>query len=343
MKYLSLYGIKYLLILLITFGISTQQTFASFESACGLTTWDLNAGQHIDVGSITVKNDTNYLYVSYDIDTVMHPNASFGTLHVWVGNDLLLLPRSGQNNDGAPVNGHFPYHADASGQTHYTFSIPLAELGIVDISQACPVVLYVVPHAEVTMDDTVENGEHETAYGGDLAGDGNRWWFYGEYSICCDMPKPPVLAQCETAYAKGDYVWTTHKKSNPESLPSLNLTRNRWGWANHLTEPGVYTYDIWAGAGLNNTDKGHIVGTVTVEWDGNEVTVTYDVMADFYHLEEVHLYAGDTAPGTIAPGQYGNLSYLEADTKTYTFNNIPLEDSVGNGVWLVAHAVVCSH
>ena len=55
---------------------------------------------------------------------------------------------------------------------------------------------------------------------------------------------------------------------------------------------------------------------------------------------EVHLYAGDARPTTTAPGQYG---YLDApDAATYTFT-VPLADTNGgDGVGLIAHAVVCA-
>jgi hypothetical protein len=40
-----------------------QPAFA--QEACGTTTWDLTAGQTIDVGSVTVSNDLNNVYVTY--------------------------------------------------------------------------------------------------------------------------------------------------------------------------------------------------------------------------------------------------------------------------------------
>jgi hypothetical protein len=44
---------------------------------------------------------------------------------------------------------------------------------------------------------------------------------------------------------------------------------------------------------------------------------------------------------TIASGQYGYLDYLEPGTVDYLFDEISLVDTDGDGVWIVAHAVVC--
>ena len=61
--------------------LSGSSALASMETACGTTTWNLTAGQTSDVGSVTVSNDTDNLYVKYDLD---YPGATFGTLHLWV-------------------------------------------------------------------------------------------------------------------------------------------------------------------------------------------------------------------------------------------------------------------
>jgi hypothetical protein len=307
---------------------------------CGTTNWDLTAGQTIDVGTVTVSNDLNNVYVTYTLDDPDFPNASLGTLHVWVGNSLANMP---SNNQGFPVPGQFCQGDggacfDATGLTTYTFTIPFSETNYVDGENACGQPLYVVTHAEVDVDTTAD-GDNETAFGGPVAGPGERWWFYGLYTVCCELGEPPIPV-CETAFAKGGWVWTTDHKSNPENLPSLNLTRNRWGWAIELLAVGDSSYDIWAGAGLNKIANGTLVGTLNVSWDGANAAVTYSMLEP--SLEEVHLYAGDASPATIAPGQYGFLDQFDPNRSTYTFN-VPLVDADGvPGVWLVAHAAVCS-
>ncbi|MCP5527841.1 MAG: hypothetical protein H7A47_13705 [Verrucomicrobiales bacterium] len=316
---------------------------------CIPTTWSLTAGQTIDAGTLSVVNDANNVYVTYrltydvNMDSVI--DARFGALHVWVGTSLLNVPA---NPQGTPVPGQFCQAlggacADATGLTEYTFTIPFSAIGIVDVNTACGTMLYVVAHAEVQLDpegDGTYEDTHETAFGGDVpvnVGSPGRWWFYGLYGICCDFGEPPV-STCQTAYAKGGWIWSTQRKSNPEGLPSLGLTQNRWGWAIQLTQPGITQYDIWAGAGLNNTANGNLVGTLTVIWDGSQVAVIYDLGGGAV-LKEVHVYAGDAAPTTIAPGQCGYIDSWDPGVPG-TVATLPLtaEDGVA---WVVAHAVVC--
>jgi len=303
---------------------------------CGTTTWNLTMGQTTVVGTVTVSNDADNLHVTYAIDTVNFPDCTFGTLHAWAGNDLTTVPT---NRQGIPVPGQFPHVFDATGLTSHTFTIALSSLAIADATQACALSLFVVAHAEVNRAQADGTAQHETAFGGATAGAGPRWWFYGSYVLCCEFGTP-VVETCETAFAKGSHVFTTDTSSNPEQLPSLNLTRNRWGWAINLTAPGSSTYDLWAGAGLNDTSKGNKVGTLQIAWDGASAVVMY-TMSGTCTIKEAHVYADDSTPTTIAPGQYGNLATFDPKVSTCTFT-VPLADTDrAGGVWLIAHAVVC--
>ena len=131
-------------------------------------------------------------------------------------------------------------------------------------------------------------------------------------------------------------IFTTDKKSNPENLSTLGLTKNRWGWAINITTAGTTTYPIYAGAGLNNISKGKMVGTLSVSWDGSSVTVTY-TMNNGFSLTGTHVYAGDTKPATIAPGQYGNTMSFDPPASSYT-GTYNVSDSNGDGIWIIAHA-----
>lgn len=331
------------------FGVSTPAS----AQTCGDTSWTLWAGQTKDVGSVTVSNDLDNLYVTYTLDyqDAECPDgaveAEFGTLHLWVGDtdpdgELSTLPRAG---NGAPIQGHFPYKPDATGLQTYTITVPFADLAITGATDACGTPLYVVAHAEVNYLDCDGNltGGDDTAYGGDNpinVGEPGRWWYYGVYTVCCDFGPPPVDF-CQTAYAKGGWVWTTMSRANPERLPSLRLTKARWGWAINLTEPGETEYDIWAGAGLNDTRNGVLVGTLTVSWDGTDVTFCYDLDAG-YTMKELHFYAGDDSPTTIAPGRYGYIQDFNEEPVEDWCDVLTAGDSNGDGVWVVAHAVVCT-
>jgi hypothetical protein len=332
------------LLMLTTALLATGSAIASIDTACGTTEWNLTAGQYIDVGSVTVNNDTENLYVKYKLDA---PGAVLGTVHLWVGNtDPTTVSTSNTfptTPKGTPIPGKFPYSYNVAGGTEYAFAIPLTSLSIADVKSACPLALYVVAHAEVNIDADHDGSyeQQQTAFGGDNpinVVEPGRWWYYGGYNVCCDIPPPPVISQCETAFAKGGYVFTTDKKSNPEKLPSLNLTKNRWGWAINMLSPGAGSYSIYAGAGLNDVSKGTKVGTLSVGWDGSNATVTYSLSGAV--MKEVHIYASDTKPTTLAPGQYGYTQYFDPAVTGHsvTFN---VTDTNGDGIWLIAHAVSC--
>jgi hypothetical protein len=301
----------------------TVESVAVSPVVCGSETYTLWAGQTINAGTLTVSNDQTNLYVTYTTSGV------FSTLHLWVGTDMALLPK---NSQGTPIPGQFPYVYDASGLTTYTYTIPLSGISFFN---TCGDKVYVVAHAEVSI-----NGGNETAFGGNIEGTGtNRWYFYAGYStVCCETPPPPPSNEkLGTAFAKGGYVFTTDRKSNPENLPSLRLTNNRWGWAINVSSAGTTTYPLWVGAGLNYTSKGRLVGSVTVDYTGTQVTVTYNLSSGF-SIEEGHVYAGDFKPTTLAPGQYGNTFYFNPFATTYS-STIDVSDSNGDGVWLIVHAV----
>lgn len=315
---------------------------AGAQTTCGDKVWPLTAGQHIDIGTVTVNNDAENIYVTYAINTTLQSKANFGNLHMWIGNDLAALP---VERSGRPAPGQLPYHFDATGLTSYTFTLPLASINVSIAPATCPNLppLYVVTHAEANdVDDGTGTFSGQTAFGGDTPGSGKSWWFYGLYTICCNVSgDEPLPCFTETAFAKGTHVWTTLKQSNPENLPSLKLTNNRWGWAINLTKIGHATYNIWAGAGLNKTSNGKLVGTLTVDWDGSNATVTY-ALTSGNALEEVHIYAADAPPTTVAPGQYGypTAGYDVGGVQQFT-STMPLVDTNGTGgVWLIAHAVV---
>jgi hypothetical protein len=184
-------GLLMVLAVVVLLGLA-DVTPAGAQDACEPTTWDLIAGQTTDVGSVTVSNDQENIYVRYTLDT---PGACFGTLHLWVGTELANVPT---NSQGIPVPGQFPYAFDASGLTTHTFTIPFSDLAVV-----CGDPVFVVPHAEVDLDCNSATGESETAFGGDQPGSGPRWWFYGEYEICCEEPPPPPPGECQEETAWG--------------------------------------------------------------------------------------------------------------------------------------------
>lgn len=309
--------------------VSAQSYVLDGITPCGIKVADLWAGQTIDAGSVTIYNDNTNLYVTvFSTDGYITGTEQ---LKMWVGTDLLNMP---QNKQGIPIPGQFPYKITTDGNTTYTFTIPLNSLALIN---NCGQPVYVVVHADVLADNGSGTISSETAFGGDVAGTGPRWWYYSNYTIeCCSTP--PVFDRSETAFAKGGYVFTTDKKSNPENLPSLNLTKNRWGWAINIKKDGVTTYDIWAGAGLNKTSSGIHVGTLTITKLGNSISVTYSLFSGKV-MQESHIYVGDYKPTTLAPGQYGETSYFDPLVSRNT-TSFEVSDTDGDGIWVIAHAVV---
>ncbi|PKP57005.1 hypothetical protein CVT91_11680 [Candidatus Atribacteria bacterium HGW-Atribacteria-1] len=128
-----------------------------------------------------------------------------------------------------------------------------------------------------------------------------------------------VNVQCyvyETAYAKGD-----------DAICFIEEGFIQWGWTNPIKLGTTYEWDLWAAAGLCDTDKGTLVGSVTVY--GCEVT--YNVGSPFI-LDETHVYIGCTQfpqvlkgkklVDTVAPGSY----YIDCECE--------------GDKYVIAHAVV---
>lgn len=317
-------------------GLALAQT-----ATCPVICWPLQYGAtYVPVGEVCVTNDSTNIYVTFKLTDPV--NTSFGTLHLWVGSDPSLIP---MNSQGVPVPGQFPHHYTTVGESEYTFVIPLTDkfIDIVIDPASCPNPLptvRVVAHAEVRV-----GGSLETAFGGTtctrVRGERGRWYCYGDYVLCCNPDEPPPqLGGCETAFAKGGYVFVTDNRFNPEGLPSLNLVKSRWGWAINVTATGTTSYDIYAGAGRNR--GGTNVGTLTVEWDSvsGALKITYSISAG-YLMSEVHVYAGDTKPTTVAPGRYGHIQYYPAGSAEHVYETVVL-DSDGDGIWIIAHAVTCA-
>jgi hypothetical protein len=313
--------------------------------ACGTATFDLIAGQTIDAGDVVVSNDATTLYIT--VTSTAGFQDKEGNIKMWIGTDFT----SATTLDGGGIQrpNQFPIHIQVPvGVTSYTYTLPLNNNAILGYA-GCPQLLYIVVHADVLVGSTDGSGtttvKGETAFSNGNTGSevGKKsWWFYSTYTTQCCLTTPPdPTGRLETAFAKGGYVFTTDRKSNPENLPTLGLTKNRWGWASKLiARTEDYVFPIYAGAGLNKLSNGVLVGTATVNFNGGFVTVKYD-LAVGYSLTEVHIYQGMNAPTTLAPGLYGFTEYFNPtvnDSPEYSFE-LPLEERTGER-WIILHAVV---
>ena len=137
------------------------------------------------------------------------------------------------------------------------------------------------------------------------------------------IPRPLECAPCETAFAKGT---TVDSDSFCQGVDGTSFSR--WGWTTQVNTSGSYDFDVWAGAGQCNTNKGTLVGTASVSFDAGNIVVNYSIDPG-YVIEEEHVYAGTTpfpvnnGEYTVAPGQYYVESGLNGD------------------VWVILHTVVC--
>ena len=100
--------------------ITGREADAPPTSTCTPTVVTLFAGQTINAGNVTVTNDANFIYVTY--------NTANGYVltqtHLFVG-DCALIP---VNKPGNPIPGQFPYAAPHSNLTTYTYQIPITAI-----------------------------------------------------------------------------------------------------------------------------------------------------------------------------------------------------------------------
>ncbi len=143
--------------------------------------------------------------------------------------------------------------------------------------------------------------------------------------------------RCETMFGKGD---------DDIATCFLDDGFNRWGWTNGPLSGGEYTFELYAGAGQCDTDKGEFVGYVHVDYNEEKGTlkVTYETMDDYY-MKETHLYVGsdpypkgNNGSATVAPGQY---TELHEALENATMDMYEMEGLEGD-IYIIAHGVVCT-
>jgi hypothetical protein len=149
----------------------------------------------------------------------------------------------------------------------------------------------------------------------------------------CYIPDDGPRGELETAFAYGG---GTNALDGDTTTCFLNAGQtSRWGWSMGPLGEGTYVWDIYAAAGGCDLSKGTKVGTVTVEYAGGTVTVTYNLPNGF---NKTHTYVGSTmfpigANGqpTVAPGQYTTTGGA-GTTDTFTFTGI------SGPIYVIAHA-----
>lgn len=306
-------------------------------------------------GTATTYNTSTHLYITVDAPAGYQQFDKDGNpmdeqIKIWVGTDLGNLPTAGKGC--APVNGKFPYKLTMnSDETTGTINIPLEDINDYDESTCDDEPIYVVVHVDIltTIGDPTSG---ETAYAGDPA-ECNRWWNYYSYiPKCCGETPPPVEERCETAFAayNGDFPDATCFLNIDENNDNI-ADFNRWGWTyGPIIDPTTVengnkntSIPIYAGAAECSFEKGTLVGSLVIHYDGEIATVTY-IMLDGYYMTETQLYVGnEILPSdvnddyTVAPGQYGNIhdDLEDATSDSYTIKGL------SGDIYVVAHAEVC--
>jgi hypothetical protein len=303
---------------------------------CGeIVTFDLLAGaDQTKVGTVKVWNDEEDLYVKFILDEEYE--GLLGDTHLHVSCDE-------PEERGAPgqynLNGYLVFSND----TKALYKIPLSEeilqCPCPPEEESCDWCFYLKTHAVV---------DGETAFAGEFVQPEQGSWFnFLEYCIQeCNGNGEPEVA-CETAWGYGEGI--AYPNNEVEYNGVVNPSE-AWGWTNLLdlagfTDPVVL--DLYAGAGLNDLSKGELVGTVTVDYDGNFLTVTYELDEAFEDcwFSEMHLWVGETElplelrgrhqveTPTAAPGLF---NYTDMDDHPFIVDVSGLDE-----VWVAAHAVVC--
>jgi len=146
----------------------------------GIYSYTLWAGKHNDAGTVTITNDDDNLYVTYNTNET----ADLSEIHVYVWTNEADIPSK------RPAPGQAPYVVENIFDDAYTLTIPVAELG-------CGDSYYVSTHAALianaTDNDEAAEGDNagETAYAGDsnspacYDGQKGAWWGYVTYTVDC--------------------------------------------------------------------------------------------------------------------------------------------------------------
>lgn len=138
---------------------------------CAYKSYDFIAGQSKDAGDIIVGNTKDSLFITMNVPGGFAN--SIENLKIWTGTTIFTV---------RPSAGQFDYkYSIASGTTVVNIGFSLSELEL-----KCDAAFYIVIHGDVPGD---------TAFGGDIEGAGNAWWYYINFTPkCCEPPTPPVCS-----------------------------------------------------------------------------------------------------------------------------------------------------
>ena len=199
--------------------------------------YTLWAGQSNNAGTVTITNDDDNLYVTYNTNE----SADLLEVHVNVYTEGSVLPTK------RPAPGQAPYKAGNLYADSYTVTIPFSDLGT---TANCGAKFYFVAHAALTSDNQSDNSTDEpsnlnlageTGYAGGNAPytgtrGGGAWFYLADYAIeCCDeVSECPQLewtlwagqhnnAGSVTVLNDDTYLYVTYNTNESADLATVHL------------------------------------------------------------------------------------------------------------------------
>ncbi len=329
------------------------------------TVTTLFAGQHIDVGTITISNNESNLFVTYDVTG----NWRLQETHLYVGS-VEDIPLNGGEN---PKIGHFPYHDTGNLGQSYTFTVPLN-------FEDCFVI---VAHAVVEKKENGKTTASETAFGfakNNVFG-GSRWGWYIDYCKQeCDADDSDnddnddgTNDDDDDDVGLGDVNDDNDNNDgtdnnsdtcleafayNPENFHCfLNDGFTQWGWSNLFTYTSINNgsdiinykkqIPLYTNAEQCVITNGLEIGYIEISVSGSEgrynADITYHITDILYNLQEVNLYIGSEKypkdaenNDSVLPETY-SYSASELNENLYSFTNLVWPANT----YIIAHAKVC--
>ncbi len=273
--------------------VDTPESSTNLKSFAGCNDspeiFELIAGKNHNVGKVTVDNDQENLYVTYEtVDDWL-----IGEVHIYVG----LEADVPLNKKGTPVPGHFPYSDEELNLSAYTYVIPLSYLEGLEC-------FAVIAHAVVFKEEMIEGEmietDEETAWG---CGDKNfketfgttRWGCFGDYCLvdCIEEEKYLTFK-----------TWTPNFERFGILMDGEKLFTSEWCWNLGIVIPeDGDSYDIF----LSGTNTVFAVGHVS--FIGNNLILNISTIDGTKLYKTYWFYGTKTELAAYSDGncpKYGN-------------------------------------
>ncbi|HDS29830.1 MAG TPA: hypothetical protein ENN67_02175, partial [Firmicutes bacterium] len=196
--------------------VSRELTYIPYD-ACGITETSLMVGQSNNLGTVTVSNNSGYLYFDVTLsDEAIADGWVITETHADVYTSLDGFPTTKKGN---PKIGNFAYDINSE--------VPLDELWIVDFE------LYVAVHVALQRIVDGEIVQEETGWGnGEPFAQKGSWAMYFTHIIgdCCwvDVGLPSGQITARMSHPGAYSYWYTQLKNVPEGHDVKNGYYNGW-------------------------------------------------------------------------------------------------------------------